>query len=443
MLRSLPVVAVALVAACGANPNEVVKPAAPPERGRVVMISIDGLMPETYLDADRLGLKIPALRKMRESGAFARGVESVFPTVTYPSHTTMVTGVPPRMHGITSNRPNDPLGKNYDGWNWYSEDIAVPTLWSSVQAAGGRAAVITWPVTVGADVAMRVPEFWRAGTPDDQKLMRSLSTPGLLDNVAKSYPALWSKLTPPDVQDEAQFAIAKHVIAHEDPSLVLMHVWMTDDAQHAHGPRSAQAKQAIEAVDKLLGDLIAQLEASPDWERTLLVVVSDHGFAAVEQEINLDVLFAQAGLVDTKSARAYSVANGGSAYVFAVDSAAREKALAIVNELGARARVIEADEIAAMGGDPEAAFAVVGAPGFGFGTKRAGAAFVETPGRGTHGYVPTDANMAASFLAYGPRVQPRDLGNIRMIDVAPTVARWLGVPLHNATGTPLDLAAQR
>jgi pimeloyl-ACP methyl ester carboxylesterase len=182
-------------------------------------------------------------------------------------------------------------------------DIAVPTLWSAV----GRAAVITWPVTVGAEVAWRVPEYWRAGTVDDQKLVRSLSTPHLLDNVAKGYPALWSKLTPPDVKDEAQFAIAKHLLATEDPDLVLMHVWSTDDAQHAHGPRSAQAKQAIEDVDKLLGDLLAQLEQSPDWERTLLVVVSDHGFAAIEEEIQLDVLLAP---------NAFSIANGGSAYVY-------------------------------------------------------------------------------------------------------------------------------
>src|SRR5688500_7298188 len=224
-----------MMAAC-AGPNDLVRPSAPPAHGRVVMISIDGLMPETYLDPDRLGLRVPTLRALHARGAFARGVESVFPTVTYPAHTTLVTGVPPSTHGITSNRPVDPLAKNNLGWFWYSEDIAVPTLWSAVQAAGARAAVITWPVTAGADVAFRVPEYWRAGTADDQKLLRSLSTPGLLEAVAKEYPALWSKLTPPDVHDDAQFAIARYLLAHEDPALTLIHVWLTDDAQHAHGP---------------------------------------------------------------------------------------------------------------------------------------------------------------------------------------------------------------
>jgi predicted AlkP superfamily pyrophosphatase or phosphodiesterase len=421
--------AVLCVVACGA-PNDIVKSvAAPPPSARVVMISIDGLMPETYMDPDRLALRVPTLRAIKARGAFARGVESVFPTVTYPAHTTMVTGVPPRVHGITSNRPQDPEGKNQDGWRWYSEDIAVPTLWSLAP----KAAVITWPVTVGANVAIRVPEYWRAGTAEDQKLVRALTTPpDLLAKVQRGFPALWSKLTPPDVHDEAQFAIARHVIANDDPSLVLMHVWSTDDAQHAHGPRSAQAKQAIEDVDTLLGELLAQLEASPEWDRTLLLVVSDHGFAAIDHEINLDVLLA--------GKRAFSVANGGSAYVYAEDAAARDAALAVARELGQRVRILDSEQVVALGGDPEAAFALVAAPDFAFGTKRTGAAFVDTPGRGTHGYLPTDANMASSFLAIGGRVQPKDLGTIRMIDIAPTAARWLGIAMPSAMGTPLDLA---
>jgi predicted AlkP superfamily pyrophosphatase or phosphodiesterase len=426
------------VAACGAGPNDIARPV-PPERPRAIVISIDGLMPETYMDPDALGLRVPTLRAIKARGVFARGVESVFPSVTYPSHTTMVTGVLPEVHHITSNRPQDPLDKNQRGWHWYSEDIAVPTLWSVVQASGGKAAVITWPVTAGADVAIRVPEYWRAGTVDDQKLLRTLSTPGYLDKVAKSYPALWSKLTPPDVQDEAQFAIARYAIANDDPDLMLVHVWATDDAQHAHGPRSPQAKQAIEDVDKLLGDLLAQLEASPDWDRTMLVVASDHGFAPVEHEINLDVLFAQRGLIEGAAVRAFSIANGGSAYVYVTDGAAREAALAAVATLGERVRVIERDEIAKLGGDPDAAFAVVASPGFELGLKRTGDAIIDTPGRGTHGAHPGDPSMQASFLAIGGRIMQRDLGTIRMIDIAPTVAHWLGVSLPAATGTAYPL----
>src|SRR5262245_31268743 len=163
------------------------------------------MMPDAFLDPDRNGLALPTLRRLVAGGAAAR-VHGVMPTVTYPSHTTMVTGVPPRVHGIVSNQPLDPLGKNHDGWRWYAEDIRVPTLYQAVEAQHGTAALIVWPVTVGARASVVVPEYWRAGGPDDQKLLRALSTPGLLDEVARVDSTLWQALTPPDIKDHAQIA---------------------------------------------------------------------------------------------------------------------------------------------------------------------------------------------------------------------------------------------
>ncbi len=411
---------------------------------RVVVVSIDGMMPETYLDPDRLGLAVPTLRSLAARGAYARSVESVFPTVTYPAHTSIVTGAPPRVHGIVSNRPVDPLQKNFEGWRWYAEDIAVPTLWSAVEAQGRAAALVTWPVTVGAKVTFLVPEYWRSGTPDDQKLLRSLSTPGLLDKVAAGYPDLWKALVPPDVRDVAQVESANHQVTHEPADLVMVHVWETDDAQHAHGPRSPQAKQAFEHVDRLLGELLAALERSPDWSRTTLVVLSDHGFLPVEREIRLNALFRERGLVQVDaegkaaSAKAASVENGGSAYVYVLDPAAEAEVRAALDTIKpAIGKIYTREEIAASGGDPAATFAVDAAPGHAFNDRVTGPAVVERPGRGHHGFSPRDPAMAASFLAFGPKIGKRDLGAIRMIDVGPTIARWLGVTLSGATGTAI------
>src|SRR5512144_1109059 len=78
----------------------------------IVLISIDGLKPDYVLDADKHALKIPNLRRLVAEGAHASGVTGVLPTVTYPSHTTMVTGVAPAKHGIVANSPFDPFSKN-------------------------------------------------------------------------------------------------------------------------------------------------------------------------------------------------------------------------------------------------------------------------------------------------------------------------------------------
>ena len=105
----------------------------------VVLLSIDGLKPDYVLSADAHGLKIPNLRRLVAEGVHASGVTGVVPTVTYPSHATMLTGVAPARHGIFSNHPFDPYGKNQDGWYWYASDLKQPTLWEAVEAAAGPA----------------------------------------------------------------------------------------------------------------------------------------------------------------------------------------------------------------------------------------------------------------------------------------------------------------
>ncbi|MEO8705691.1 MAG: alkaline phosphatase family protein [Kofleriaceae bacterium] len=419
-----------MVVACG--PRGATEPThRAPTTARVVMVSIDGLMPETYRDPDSLGLAVPTLRALVKRGASAR-VEPVFPSVTYPAHTTMVTGVPPRLHGITTNRPPDPLNKNQDGWRWYSEDIAVPTLWQAV----GRAALVTWPVTVGAEVAVRVPEYWRAGTPDDQKLERALSTPGLLAKVAAEDPALWQSFVPPDVKDAAQFSIARYLVKHETFDLMLVHAWQLDDAQHDHGPRSTEAKAAIENADRLLGELLAVLERDPAWSRTYFVVVSDHGFAPYDHEIRVYVQLAQDGLVAKDVAVS---ANGGVVYVYVLDPAARAAIEASLARLPGIAKTLAKADITTLGGDPAADYALVAAPGHAFSEHREGPVLVATPGKGHHGWPPSDPAMAASFIAIGPGIAPQDLGTIRMLDIAPTLAHMLGVALPTAIGTPLPI----
>src|SRR5690348_6862666 len=150
----------------------------------LVVISVDGLRPDYVTQADAHGAKIPNLRRFLKQGAYADGVQGVVPTVTYPSHTTLMTGVWPAKHGIYANTTFDPLQKNFQGWYWYAEDIRVPTLWDAAAKAGRTTASIQWPVTVGAHINWVIPEFWRANTADDAKLLRAVTTPGLLEEAA-------------------------------------------------------------------------------------------------------------------------------------------------------------------------------------------------------------------------------------------------------------------
>ena len=132
----------------------------------VLMISIDGLKPEYVTQADARGMKLPYLRSMMRDGAYAEGVVGVWPTVTYPSHTTLLTGVAPAVHGIYNNLEFDPQMLYSGAWNWYASQIKSPTLWKVAHSAGLRTASIGWPVSVGAtDVDWLIPEFWRSADP--------------------------------------------------------------------------------------------------------------------------------------------------------------------------------------------------------------------------------------------------------------------------------------
>src|SRR5579862_9099844 len=122
----------------------------------VVVISLDGLKPESYTKGDGAGT--PTLRQLAARGAFASGVVGEFPTVTFPAHTTLITGVPPAVHGIYNNRLLDPENRSFGAWYWYAKDIKVPTLLDGVHARGMTAAAVSWPVTLGVDIDYLVPE---------------------------------------------------------------------------------------------------------------------------------------------------------------------------------------------------------------------------------------------------------------------------------------------
>lgn len=417
----------------------------------VILISVDGLMPEAYLDPDQHGLKVPTLREMARAGAVSDGVQSVFPSVTYPSHTSMVTGVNPGTHGIFSNGTFDPEERNQRGWRWYSEDIRVPTLWDVARAKGLRTAIVSWPVTVGARADALLPEYWRAGTAEDVKLVKALSTPGLFDEVAARFPKFLENYSPPSVKDEALTDVAVHLLETRRPHLLLLHIFEVDHWQHEKGPRSAEAKAAIENADAQIARVIAAAKKAGIWPNTALVVVSDHGFAAFQERLRLGVYLAQRGLVTlddrgrVRDWKAALLTMTGLAYVYLKDPADEQTRREIFNLFEGMAgkpgsgirHVYPPEEIRELGGDAEAALAIGAVEGYDLTGGYTGDVFFPASSAAGHGYDPRNAAMKASLLMVGPGIAPGKVENARLIDVAPTIARWLGLKLEKAEGKAL------
>lgn len=432
------------------------------------MISIDGLKPEYVTHADEHGLRIPVLRRFIAHGTYADGVLAVVPTVTYPDHTTLITGVWPVEHGIFNNQLFDPLRRLNGAWNWYAGDIRVPTLWSASHQAGISTASVSWPVSVNAPVDTLIPEYWRgdspavepdSANPQDIELMNAISRPdGLLFDMQKRLgPYMMGNDTSIE-GDRIRTRYSVDIIERRHPGFMTIHLSSLDETEHMTGPFSAESDTNLEAIDGMVGQLIDA--ALKNDRAATVVIVSDHGFAAIHHALNIAIPFLQAGLLTTKtdsgsgkvsitSWKAEPWSAGGMAAIMLHDPAdqkTRDEVHAVLMRLASDpangvAQVLDKKEFAALGGFPNAEFILALKPGYTFGGAFSGKLIIDLPKTlGTHGYLPSFPEMHASFFAMGKGIaEGRDLGTIDMRQIAPSVAAILGVELPSARQPVLNL----
>jgi predicted AlkP superfamily pyrophosphatase or phosphodiesterase len=434
----------ALLVTAGAHARSLIS--APPV---LLMISIDGLRPDHVLAADARRAPIPNLRRFLTEGAHADGVVGVIPTTTYPSHATLVTGVRPAQHGILANRTFDPLRKNQEGWYWYADDIRVPTLWDAATRAGLVTASMQWPVTVGARITWNIPEFWRASTADDAKLLRAVSTPGLLADLERELGPYPRAL---DIEaDELRARFALRLLETRRPNLFTLHLIALDHAQHETGPGSPEVLAVLERLDAVVGRLRETAERLFPG-RAWLAIVSDHGFVPVDRRLDLMGAFRAAGLFGTDGKgkitdwMAMPWNSSGSAAIVLKDPTDATTLAAVRGVLDRLAsdpangidRILDADQLRKAGGFPPASFLVGLRPGWEMGSSVSGRLVSTRKLGGTHGNLPDLPDLHASFFLVGPGVPAgRALGIVDMRDIAPTLAHLLGLTLPSAEGKTL------
>ena len=422
---------------------------APAHAAPVLLISIDGLRPADVLQAEQHGLHLPNLRRFLSEGSYATEVRGVLPTLTYPSHTTLLTGVSPDKHGIGGNLTFDPTNKNQQGWAWYASDIRVPTLWDAAHAAGLSTANVHWPVSVGAQVDWNLPQIWRTGLPDDRKLLAALATPGLLPALEKELGPYADGIDETFAGDENRTRFAVKLLEERQPAFMTAYLASLDHEQHASGPDTPEARRTLERIDGLVGAMVAAARrVHPDG---VVAVVSDHGFAPVQQDVNLYAPFIQAGLISLKDGavadwQAMPWNDGGSAAIVLKEpgnAALVAKVQALLAQLQGNPaygieRVLDHAQLVERGGTAQASWFVLFKPGYEMAIKPDAPLPAPSHYRGMHGYDPALAQMRSTFLIEGRGVPAgKDLGAIDMRDIAPTLARSLGVALPQAQGKAL------
>jgi predicted AlkP superfamily pyrophosphatase or phosphodiesterase len=419
----------------------------------LLLISIDGLKPEAILQAERHGLKLPNLQAFVADGVHATGVRGVLPTLTYPSHMTLLTGTSPAKHGIYANTTFDPLNRNERGWYWYREDVRVPTLWDAAAAAHLTTANVYWPTSVAADISYNLPQIWRTGTDDDLKLQRALSTPGLESELSAGLGRYPGGMEETVAEDEIRARFAIRLLETKHPDFMTVYLTGLDTEQHKSGPFSADANRVLERLDAVVGALRAAAEKAAPAAATICIV-SDHGFAPIAHDVNLYSAFLAAGLFTVDQAnkitawKAMPWPAGGTAAVMLSDpqdTTVHDQVADLLAKLAADpangiARIWTHDEIVAARGFPDAAFLVAFKLGYELGFSFSSPLVGAPTNLGMHGFPPEYPEMRSTFLFVGPGI-PRGLsvGEIDMRQIAPTLARILHAPLPAAELPALNL----
>jgi predicted AlkP superfamily pyrophosphatase or phosphodiesterase len=418
---------------------------------QVILISIDGLTTKDYLHPDG-GLEVPNLSALMAKGCPANGMTGIFPTVTYPSHTAMITGEPSSVHGIYTNTPVDPFGRENGGWFYYAEQIKVPTLWQILHEANLKTAAVSWPVTVGADIDYLLPEYRPVFTREDVALMAALSTKGMFHEM------IGVDSTDRPMTDEWRTKATIRILDTRHPDLLALHLSALDAAQHRHGPHSAEAHAALEKIDSQIGEIRAAVAASGHAAETAWVVVSDHGFYPVSKLVNPMVVLRDAGLITTNPAgrvqdwKVFASNEGGSIFFVARDSsdtASIAKAIELLKKLAADPangieKVYTPEDLKAMHSNPDAFLALEAARGYAFGSSLEGPIVTPTTPGGKHGYNPKIPELRPAMILSGSGVYPCQLREgVNIVDVGPTVAALLGVSMTGVAGKNVNTSGKQ
>lgn len=420
-------------------------------KNKLLVISLDALGAEDASFFETL----PNFQRILSGGARCFNVSSVYPSLTYPAHTSIVTGCYPRKHGIVNNTRFQFRRESPD-WFWQRKYIKTTTLYDQVLKEGGTVAAFLWPVTARSKITWNVPEIF-ANRPWDNQIFTSLrnGSPAFQAVLQQRFGHIRQGRRQPALDDFVTECV-KYTLAVKRPDLTLVHLTDVDTQRHLHGVRAPQVREAILRHDRRLGGILDILEENGLMDQTNVVILGDHYQKDTSMAIQMNYWLWQKGWLTVRAGRlhqwqVYCKNCDGSAYVYIrkgsgyLKDAVRE----FLRELAADAdsgieQLIEGRDGAAMGADPHCSFMLEAKDGYYFQDGLNGPFLsVENmdgitgpePMYATHGYLPGKPGYQTVFMAKGPDVKENtDILSMCLVDEGPTLARLLGVTLPEADG---------
>lgn len=421
------------------------------KRKRTVIVSLDAVGRRDM----GFMLTLPNFSRIVREGFFCDRVYSVYPSLTYPAHTSIVTGRVPNRHGIISNTLLQPERSDPD-WMYKRKYIRGTTLYDQAKKRGYRVATLLWPVTGGAKVDLNIPEVMVTRKFQNQvTACLSNGTPLYLLDLNRRFGKMRNGISQPAL-DDFLMASTEYTIKKYDPDLLMIHLTDVDTTRHNFGPEGPEVTEALKRHDRRLGDLLKWLSEKGSMDNTAFIVLGDHCQMAADRITYLNRLLADRGFLTVRDGRitdyrAVTKSCDGSAYLYINDAYAGDEAFLesltdLLNEIKKDQKlgveeIYTSEEAAEMGAD-DSCFAMFEAkPGFYFldGTDTLTETVNETRNHkmyGIHGCSPLKEENITFFAGFGAGIKKgARTESMHLWDEGPTIAKLMGLYIPDADGT--------
>ncbi len=422
----------------------------------LIVLSLDAMGSTDF----ELLTSLPNTKNLLQESAYCSNVSSIYPSLTYPSHTSILTGCYPNKHGIVRNTLLQPWRTKPD-WFWHHSSIKVPTLVDYALQQGMKVASLLWPVLGKSKVKYNMPEVF-ANRPWQTQLSVSLcnGSPCYLYKMNKLFGKLRQGLKQPEL-DNFVHESAKYTLHHYRPDLMLVHFCDLDFKKHHYGCTSSERADAIRLLDKRIGEFVTLMKEDGIYEDSTLILLGDHSQLDAHSTIHLNELLRRNGLLEVKDGQiknyqAIAKSCDGSAYIYCknkndiqVISLLKEITQQFAEETNAIAQIFTAEEAAKLGADPTCALMLEASQGFYF-LDEVGRELICDIDRkavheyshaliGVHGYLPTKPDYQTIFIARGAGIrQGIKVKEMGLIDEGPTFAALLGLEMKDTDGRVLE-----
>ena len=384
---------------------------------------------------------------MAAEGAHIKEVTTVFPSHTFPAHTSMVTGRLPFEHGINHNHLFDPK-RNFEPWYWWADSLKVPTIFHLAQEKGLVTAATPWPVSVNGPFDYLIPEIepvWDEKESTLELVRQHDQPPKMIE-----YFAFFSDLNSSEEstqgfqRDLNLHHIFKTVFRKSLPHLTGYHILRPDDAQHTHGRRHDRVREAFLFADSLVGAVIDLITELNQWPHTTLIVTGDHGHVDHHTDIRLNALLHEKGLLTVGNGgitnwKAVAHPSGGAAFIHLKNPSDDEERQNVVSLLENKewGQLIEGSDLPeTLKGYGESDFVLLAEDGYNF-SGDLDQPFVYPHSGGGHGGNPNNPQLKTTLFAMGRGIRSGAiLESSHTTQTATLIARLLDLPLKTDRPVP-------